>query len=220
MLGAFVRNGLTQRQCETEALFQIVAGSDTTATAIRMILLYVLVTPRVYHRLQAEIDSIQDQIPPDERVGDDILPTITPNAVAEKLPYLQAVIWEGLRIHPPFVGLPFKEVPAQGDTINGHFVPGGTRIAPSLWALSRRADIFGDDVDVFRPERWLAPENGEVDKGADARAEMRRTVDLLFGFGRWACAGKPLAFLELNKVVAEVRHSVLKTLYFPPSRIT
>ncbi|OAA66530.1 cytochrome P450 [Niveomyces insectorum RCEF 264] len=226
MLGAFVRNGLTQRECETEALFQIIAGSDTTATAIRMTLLYTMTTPRVYRRLQAEVDAAFGALPLVPEDGDDY--RIVPNADAEKLSYLQAVIFEGLRIHPPFVGLPFKEVPPQGDTLpDGRFVPGGTRIAPSLWALTRRADIFGADVDVFRPERWLLDDDNDGNDGdgdddghgdktdrAAKIVEMRRTVDLIFGYGRWACAGKTLAFLELHKALPELlRHFDFQLVY-------
>lgn len=57
MLGAFVRNGVSQRQCETEVLFQIIAGSDTTATAIRGTMLYLITTPYAYNRLQQEVDD-------------------------------------------------------------------------------------------------------------------------------------------------------------------
>ena len=57
--------------------------------------------------------------------------------------------------------------------------------------------MFGPDADLFRPERWF-----EVDKAQ--RAEMRRVAELVFGYGRWMCAGKMIAFMELNKVLVEV----------------
>src|SRR5690348_8105258 len=90
-----------------------------------------------------------------------------------------------------------KEVPPEGDTIDGIFVPGGTRIGHNTLGIMRRQDIFGDDVDLFRPERWLniSPEK---------RQEMVQTTELVFGYGRWGCSGKPVAFLELNKVYVEV----------------
>lgn len=109
----------------------------------------------------------------------------------------QAVIYEGMRIHPPFVGLTLKEVPPGGDIIDGKFVPEGTRIAPSTWSMAHKKSIFGQDAELFRPERW-------TEAGEDQAAEMRRTVELIFGYGRWACAGKPIAFLELNKIFFEV----------------
>ncbi|CAK7204233.1 hypothetical protein SEUCBS139899_006988 [Sporothrix eucalyptigena] len=210
MLGAFVRNGLTQRECETEALFQIIAGSDTTATAIRMTLLYIMTTPRVHTRLRAEVDAAFADMPDDE---------IVPNAKAEVLPYLQGVVLEGLRMHPPFVGLPFKEVPPQGDTLeDGRFVPGGTRIAPSIWALTRRKDVFGEDSDVFRPERWIVDNSNEEE--SERVQNMRRTVDLIFGYGRWACAGKVLAFLEINKTLVEMMRRFELQLVYPLNPVT
>ena len=39
----------------------------------------------------------------------------------------------------------------------------------------------------------------------DKREEMERNVELAFGYGQWACAGKTIAFMEMNKVIFEVR---------------
>ncbi|GAB1312517.1 hypothetical protein MFIFM68171_02727 [Madurella fahalii] len=204
MLGSFIRHGLTKRECENESLFQIVAGSDTTATAIRVAMLYLMATPLAYRALQAEIDQ-------GIRSGK-ISKPIT-NAQALELPYLQAVIYEALRLHPPFTGLPFKVVPPEGDTIDGKHVPGGTLIAPVFWATGRHTGVFGADAEIFRPERWL--EDGE--SGSDAKeriAEMRRVAELVFGYGRWGCAGKMLAYMELNKVLVELlRHFDFQLVY-------
>lgn len=57
MLGAFVRHGVTQRQCEIEVPFQLVAGSDTTATAIRGTMLHLATARHAYVKLQQEIDK-------------------------------------------------------------------------------------------------------------------------------------------------------------------
>ena len=188
MLGAFVRHGVTRRQCETEVLFQIIAGSDTTATAIRGTMLYLTTAPHAYFRLQKEIDegiaagSVSAPVRADE---------------AKRLPYLQAVIYEGLRLQIPFSGLLMKRAPPEGDTFEGVFIPGGTRIGHNTRALQRDLEVFGPDVELFRPERWLGV-------GAERRSLMANTVELVFGYGRWGCAGKPVAFLELNKVYVEV----------------
>lgn len=74
------------------------------------------------------------------------------------------------------------------------------------WQLMRNP-IFGDDVHLFRPERFT-----EADE--NRRAEMYRTTELIFGSGRWQCAGKSLAFMELNKIFFEVR--VLPSPFTPP----
>ncbi|RYO85039.1 hypothetical protein DL766_005680 [Monosporascus sp. MC13-8B] len=191
MLGAFIRHGLTQRQCETEVLFQIIAGSDTTATALRATMLYIITCPYVYQKLVDEID---------EAIRAGRVSSPISNNEAKALRYLQAVIYEGLRIHSPFTALLMKQVPPEGDTYHGKFIPGGTCIGHSTWSVMRNKQIFGDDVELFRPERWL-------NIGPQERATMERTVELVFGYGRWACAGKLVAFMELNKFYVEVRFS-------------
>ena len=95
------------------------AGSDTTATAVRATLLFLITTPRVLWRLRAEID---------EAVNSGSISNPIKDQEARALPYLQACIKEGLRMFPPVTGLVSKMVPPEGDTINGVFLPGGTDI--------------------------------------------------------------------------------------------
>ncbi|KAK5651246.1 hypothetical protein OQA88_12654 [Cercophora sp. LCS_1] len=63
--------------------------------------------------------------------------------------------------------------------------------------LLRNEEIFGQDSDVFRPERWLSVDD-------ERRKEMERVTELLFGYGRWQCPGKQIAFLELSKLIFEL----------------
>ncbi|KAI2638910.1 cytochrome P450 [Hypomontagnella submonticulosa] len=191
MLGSFVRHGLPRRQCESEILFQIVAGSDTTATALRGTMLCLLSSPFAYMRLREEVDMAvkEGRISSPVRADE-----------AKNMEYLQAVIYEGLRINIPFSGLSMKEVPPEGDTIHGKFIPGGTRIANGFLSTQRSTAVFGHDADLFRPERWL---NVDPEK----HREMTQTVELVFGYGRWGCSGKSVAFIELNKTYVELlRH--------------
>lgn len=194
MLGSFVRKGVDRRQCETEVLLQIVAGSDTVATPIRGTLLYLLTTPHLYDKLQAEIDDFLAN-----RNGDTTSPI--KNSEALQLPYLQAVIYEGLRMNPPFSGQMGKRTPPGGETLpNGVFIPGGVDIAHSTMSMQRLPEIFGADVDVFRPERWLEAEAQDPAR----KSLMTKAVDLNFGYGRWVCIGKHIATMELNKIFVEV----------------
>jgi len=126
MLGSFLSQGMPRRQAESEILTQILAGSDTTSTAVRSIFLFVITHPRVYTKLQAEIDE--------SVASDRVSSGIVSNDQAMKLPYLQACIKEGLRIWPPFTGMLFKKVNKGGEVIKGTFVPGGTCIV----SVSRR----------------------------------------------------------------------------------
>jgi hypothetical protein len=90
-----------------------------------------------------------------------------------------------------------KVVPPQGDEIDGKFIPGGTAIGWNLIPMMRSTRHWGQDAEVFRPERF-------TEAGEDTRLSMERLVELVFGHGRFSCAGKPLAFMELNKVYFEV----------------
>jgi cytochrome P450 len=158
-------------------------------------LLHVITNPLVYAAIQAEIDAALSKV---QR------PVIS-DSQARNLPYLQAVIKEGLRIFPPATGLFEKQTPPEGDTIDGRFVPGGTRIAFNVLAVQRDKKVFGEDAQSFRPERWL-------DNDKERVQQMEKVQDLVFGYGRYGCLGKSVALIELNKVFFEVRNCLLKIL--------
>jgi cytochrome P450 len=90
MLASFVRNGVSGDDLFQEAFEQILAGSDTTAAAIRIILLYIISHPRVYRKLQEEIDQFAKK----HNSAEDVIS----DADARQLPYLSAVVREGLRV--------------------------------------------------------------------------------------------------------------------------
>lgn len=97
----------------------------------------------------------------------------------------------------PAPGLYSKLVPAQGDVIHGKTIPGGTAIGMNTSSLLRSKTLFGEDADLFRPERFIEANEAK-------RVAMERDVELVFGYGRWMCSGKLVAFMELNKVFFEV----------------
>lgn len=171
------------------------AGSDSTASALRMTLLYIFTTPRVLDRLwSASLDAVKQ--------GRVTRPIIT-DAEARQIPYLQACIKEGLRMYPPVTGLLAKQVPPEGAWTDGSkFAPPGTWIAWNSWGMQRDRNIFGQDADVFRPERWL-PSSPTEDETARLE-KMTETVGLCFGYGRFGCLGKPIAMMELNKGIFEI----------------
>ncbi|OHW96143.1 cytochrome p450 [Colletotrichum incanum] len=185
MLGSFVAHGLTQEEASSEILMQILAGSDTTATAIRATLLHIITNRRVLTALCAEIKEARPSWP------------VVTEAEARKMRYLQAVIKEGLRIFPAVVGQMSKEVPKGGDTFKGVYLPEGTRIGYGAWGIFRRAEVWGQDADEFRPDRWL-----EAD--AERSRLMETTLELVFGHGKWKCLGRNVAMMELQKVFVEL----------------
>jgi cytochrome P450 len=199
MLGSFVTHGLSREEAEGETVLQIIAGSDTSATAIRSTLLFIMTSPLVYRRLQAEID---------DGVAEGRISSPITDAEARKLPYLQAIIREGLRMWPPATGA-LPKVSDKDQVVCGVCIPAGTNVAWAPWTFLRSKETFGEDADLFHPERWL-------DIPAAKYRHMDQTVMMEFASGsRWECLGKTVAQIELNKTFVEVRYPL--PLPFPSS---
>ncbi|KAK4209072.1 cytochrome P450 [Rhypophila decipiens] len=196
MLASFIAHGLTQDEAESEVIMQIMAGSDTTATAIRATMLHVITNPRILGKIHGELaqNEYTATSPPRDRI-------ISSEESARRLPYMQAVIKEGLRIHPPVPALTSKVVPPGGDTWGGVYLPAGTKVGCAGLGVMRNPRIWGDNAAEFRPERWIeVVERGDKDK----LREMEATLDLAFSSGRWLCLGRNVAFMELNKIFVEL----------------
>lgn len=187
MLGSFLKRGLTPDEVEMEVSISLIAGSDTTATAMRAILLAIISNPRVYSRLVREIDDAIAAGKVSSPIRDD---------EARKLPYLQAVIKEGLRRFSPITQLRERVVPPQGDSFNGQFIPGGTFIGINSWTIQCNP-IYGEDPEVFRPERWLIDDEERL-------RQMTYNHELIFGWGTTRCLGVPIALMNLNKLFVEL----------------
>jgi cytochrome P450 len=190
MLGSFIDHGLTQQECEVESLLQILAGADSTATALRTTFLFILASPPSYAKLRSEITAAVD-------LGNVSFPVIK-NSEAQSLPYLQACIQEGLRMFMPLQGLAGRVSPyPNGATVNGIFIPPGTEVGVATYAVGHRRDIYGPDADTFRPERW-------IENDSETLKKFERTNELVFGSGRSSCLGKGIALMELGKAIFEV----------------
>ncbi|OJD17754.1 hypothetical protein AJ78_02163 [Emergomyces pasteurianus Ep9510] len=202
MLGSFVAHGLSQREAEAESLVQIVAGSDTTATTLRISLLLLTTSPKAYTTLVSEIDGAISQ----NRISSPVT-----DAEARTLPFLQACIKECFRFWPPITGIMPRVCP-QESVVCGVKVPGGTNVGWSARAVLRDKEVFGSDAEAFWPGRWLQRISKEGNKEGVEQAEteterlnrMERTVELVFGQGKWGCLGKSISLLEINKVLVEL----------------
>ncbi|KAM5357110.1 hypothetical protein ACJZ2D_016610 [Fusarium nematophilum] len=187
MVTTFISNGLTQQELADEAILQILAGSDTTSTTMRCGMLSIISSTRVYLRLVEEGKTAN--VPRDLIIG---------YRQAKELPFLHACVLESLRFHPPIAGLLSKTSPTEGYWHNDHYIPPGTQVGWTTWGLLRyNCLVFGEDADIFRPERWLEASD-------QTRGSMERTVELVFGSGRYKCLGEKLAKMELHKVFFEM----------------
>ena len=193
MMHSFIQHGMTPGEAERGGLLQLVAGSDTTATALRAAVLFVATSPVVLARMRIEMANAGISPQRDTK-------TIIASSKARSIPYLIAVIKEALRLHPPVVGALEKQAGKEGDTLlDGRRIPPGTKIQVSTWAILRDPEVYGVDADCFRPERWL-----EAGEESEQRRRMDRSTELVFSAGRFICMGRDIALTQLLKVVCEV----------------
>ncbi|KAI9128159.1 hypothetical protein K1719_001152 [Acacia pycnantha] len=146
-------------------LVMLLAGTDTSAVTLEWAMSCLLNNPHVLEKAKKEIDSQIGQ----ERLIDEL--------DVSKLPYLQSIISETLRLHPAAPLLVPHE--ASNDcTIAGYNVPRGTMVLVNAWAIHRDPQLWSDPTS-FKPERF--EKEGEANKL------------IPFGLGRRACPGAGLA---------------------------
>ncbi|KAG7445087.1 cytochrome P450 monooxygenase pc-bph [Guyanagaster necrorhizus] len=184
-------NPMSREELTAEALTLLVAGSDTTSNTTCAIIYYIARAPSVQEKLCEEIDKhLGSYVATAEQV--------------KNLPYLQAVINEGLRLYSTIaMGLP-RVVPEGGLTMLGNHFPEGTIISVPSYTLHRDPSVFGDDVEEFRPERWFECDSALVSKAFSP-----------FSVGPRACVGRNLANLELQIIIASIFKSFNVTLEIP-----
>lgn len=117
------------------------------------------------------------------------------------LPYLQAVVREDLR-YDPAVSSYLPRFPSNSDPVKilGYDIRSSIEIACDVRSINRSKKTFGNDADLFRPDRHV--ENIDVGYGKWAK-EMEKN-DLGFGYGRRRCMAKDMSSWLLRKVVFEV----------------
>ncbi|KAK1425453.1 hypothetical protein QVD17_20805 [Tagetes erecta] len=174
------------------------AGTDTTSTALQWIMANLVKHPHVQRRLYDEIVGVFGPSPALPLKGVELETVIKEEDLA-KMPYLKAVVLEGLRRHPPghFV-LPhrvMKEVEVQGYTIPEgatiNFMVGAMGLDPKVW----------DEPMEFKPERFLVNNDGDCEFDVTGSKGIKM---MPFGAGRRICPGSDLALLHLEYFVANL----------------
>jgi cytochrome P450 len=173
----------------TSCVSMVFAGSETTAISLSAVFFYLLQSPTAYKKLMAELDTAVQNGDIDFKEGEGLVSW----AVSQKLPYLDAVIQETFRLHPAAGLLLERVVPPQGAVIAGEQIPGGTIVGCNAWVVHRRPEVFGEDANAYRPERWL-------EAGPSQLTKMKSTM-FQFGAGARTCLGKNVSLLEMYKLV-------------------
>jgi cytochrome P450 len=189
MLSFLIAAGMSDAELRDELLTLLVAGHETTATALAWTLERVVRHPDVLERLVAEPDG----------------------------EYLDAVIKETLRLRPVVPAVARKlMVPME---FGGWQLPAGVHIAPSIYLLHRRPDLY-PDPQTFNPARFLgvtqpddpgAAQSGEAGRRAGGRPGTYEWIP--FGGGIRRCLGASFALMEMKVVLS----TILKTVRLKPA---
>nr|ALG05121.1 cytochrome P450 [Sinopodophyllum hexandrum] len=162
----------------------ILAGTKTTATAVEWAVSELIKQPVLMKKAKQELDEV---------VG---MNNIVEESHLPKLQYIEAVMKEVLRLHPPGTLL-LPRTPKESCIIGGYMIPKGAMVFVNVWAIQRNPEYWVDPLE-FRPERFL---NSTWDlNGSDLRY-------FPFGSGRRMCAGVPLAERQTSYLLASLLHS-------------
>lgn len=160
----------------------VVGGSETTSNTVEFAMAEMMNKPETIKKAQKELDEI---------VGKDNI-----NGLLEleeshilKLPYLQAVMKEVLRLHP-VLPLMVPHCPNESTIVGNYTVPKGSRVFVNVWAIHRDPSIWENPLE-FLPERFL---NNTTNNGKVVGDYSGNDFNYLpFGSGRRMCAGVTMA---------------------------
>jgi cytochrome P450 len=178
---------LSEAEIEQNVLAIIVGGFETLTTTFSGAFHYLLAHPRKLDRLTKEIRSAFSS------------PSQISASAVSKLPYLNAVIDETLRLCPPIPDMLRRQVTRDTPvTIAGRVVPAGTTVSVSCYSMFKSADYFSAP-EVFEPERFLVKSgtNSVHDEGSPL-AHNDFSAFHPFSLGPHNCLGQPLARLEMR----------------------
>jgi unspecific monooxygenase len=166
--------GMTDEELYDELLTLLVAGYETTTTAMAWMLYWVHSHPEIYNKLLEELDTLGDF--PD------------PMAIS-RLPYLTAVCSETLRIYP-LLTLSFPQLVREPVELMGYPLAPGTTVVPCIYLTHHRQDLY-PEPDRFKPERFLERQFSPYEY-------------FPFGGGIRRCVGAELAQFEMKLVLATI----------------
>ncbi|XP_050206914.1 alkane hydroxylase MAH1-like [Mercurialis annua] len=165
----------------------LIAGRDTTSSALTWFFWLVFKNPQVVSKIREEINA---KIPENCSIFE-------PKEL-NGLVYLHGALCESLRLYPP---VPFQhKAPIREDVLpSGHKVKPNTKIMFSLYSMGRMRSIWGEDCLEFKPERWIS-EGGKIKHEPSYKF-------LAFNAGPRTCLGKEIAFSQMKAVAASIINS-------------
>ena len=190
-----------------ESNLLIIAGSDTTSTALAATMFYLVHNPKILEKLTKEVRAAFEEVE-EIRSG----PTLT------KLQYLRACIDEAMRLSPSVGGILPRQVLPGGLEIDGEQIPEGTVVGVPTYAIHHNPDYWPQPFD-FRPERWIAESEPNVTAES---VTLGQSAFCPFSVGPRGCIGKGMftpshldtSFNHFTNVLF-IRHGIHGTHHCP-----
>ncbi|KAL4747878.1 hypothetical protein BDW72DRAFT_206088 [Aspergillus terricola var. indicus] len=179
---------LRNRELGGESATLIVAGTDTTSTAMAACFFYLSRNRAAYDRLAAEIRSTFTS-PEEIRMG----------PLMSKCTFLRACIDESMRLSPSAASSLWRETESPGATVDGQYLPPGVDAGTCIYSIHHNPAYYPDPF-AFRPERWIADEC----KAVQGDVGLARSAFNPFSIGPRSCIGKSLAYVELHLALCNV----------------
>jgi cytochrome P450 len=179
----------------SEVLDHLAAGFDTSGITLAYVVYELSQHPEIQKRLQRELLTLSPHLVPSSS------PVLPDPKTVDALPFLHAVIWETLRLHPAIPGPQPRFTPPQGCHLGpeegSYYVPGGVRVSASAGLLHLNEEVYAR-ASEWRPERWLEMEKLSEEKRKDMESRW------LWAFGRSVMPETCAMAFDLRCVVADV----------------
>ncbi|HEX8997227.1 MAG TPA: cytochrome P450 [Ktedonobacterales bacterium] len=169
---------MSDREVRDQAMTLIAAGHETTSNALAWTFYLLSRNPDKYDLLREEVARVLGA-------------RAATAADLPRMPYLDAVILEALRIYPP--AWTVNRTAIEPFDLGGYHFPAGTRAIISQWVIHHLPEIWGDP-EAFRPERWTP----------EFRQSLPRGAYFPFGAGPRMCIGMPLADMEARLLLGTI----------------
>ncbi|KAJ2805065.1 hypothetical protein H4R20_002243 [Coemansia guatemalensis] len=170
---------MTRSQITAENIAFLLAGTDTTSLTLSWTIHYLMLHPQIY---QKAVDEVRSRFPRHH--------LITYAEGKAQLPYIEACIYESLRIRGVTGTMFARVVPKGGATFQGYFLPGGTQINVNVAGANHHQQTW-EAPRRFMPERFIKNEAAKHDV-------------LTFSSGVRICPGRKLAFYEMMTILANL----------------
>jgi cytochrome P450 family 628 len=169
-----------QKWLEADARLAIVAGTDTSTAALSYLFLELCKNPAITKEIRKELfdHGVEEEFSVHE---------------LQNCKYLNSVVDETLRLHPPVPDGVYRLTPPDGLQVGEAFIPGNVTIINPIYTIQRSAVSYVKPEE-FIPERWTS----------QPELILNRKAFTPFGIGSYGCVGKQLALNEIRTVVAKL----------------